>query len=89
MYRDEYHPQIKKDLKKLDPEIRDIIKTKYVPNILSTPEIGEYLVGDLKGIRSYHFKIGNQEFRIAYIVDDDLKQYTFLWLVKEAISIVC
>ncbi len=33
MYKDEYHPRIKKDPKKLDPQIREEIKTKYIPNI--------------------------------------------------------
>ncbi len=73
MYRDEYHPRVKKDLKKLNPRIREEIKTTHIPNILSEPGVGQTLVGDLAGIYSYHFKISNQQFRIAYVVSDEEK----------------
>lgn len=39
MYKDQYHPRIKKDLKKLDPQIREEIKNKYIPNILLSPDM--------------------------------------------------
>ncbi len=47
MYKDQYHPRIKKDLKKLDPQIREQIKNKYIPNILLSPDMGHNLEGDL------------------------------------------
>lgn len=72
----------KKRFKRLDIEIKDLIKTKYVQDILLNPDIGESLVGDLKGILSFHFKIGKQHYRIAYIVDDDLKTVYFLMIGK-------
>jgi len=73
MYKDEYHPRVKKDLQKIDAPMRDKIKKTHIPAILSDPTIGETLVGDLAGIRSYHFAIANQQFRIAYVVSEEEK----------------
>ena len=73
MYKDEYHPRVKKDLKKIDPPIREKIKNKFIPQILENPDVGLNLVGDLSGVRSYHFAHGKQQYRIAYIVDDNDK----------------
>jgi mRNA-degrading endonuclease RelE of RelBE toxin-antitoxin system len=82
MYKEKYHPKIKKDTKKLDFSIAEVIKTKYIPEILSNPEIGEVLVGDLSGIRAYHFKIGKQQYRIAYIANEELRTVYFLMIGK-------
>jgi len=73
MYRAEYHPKVKKDLKKIDPQIRKKIRNEHLPKIVKNPEIGEELTGDLKGTLSYHFTTLKQQFRIAYIVDKSLK----------------
>jgi mRNA-degrading endonuclease RelE of RelBE toxin-antitoxin system len=73
MYKAKYHPKIKKDLKRIDPPIRLKIRNEHIPKILTSPEIGEELVGDLKGTHSYHFTISKQQFRIAYIVEKDTK----------------
>jgi len=40
MYRDQYHPKVKKDLKKLDRSLRQAIETIHVPAILENPDIG-------------------------------------------------
>jgi len=82
MYKDQYHPRIKKDLKKLDPQIREEIKNKYIPNILLSPDIGHNLEGDLSGILSYHIMIFKQQYRIAYIVDEDVKTVFILMIAK-------
>jgi len=82
MYKDEYHPGVKKDLKKLDQSIRTKIKTQYILKILYNPEIGETLVGDLSGICSYHFRVSKQQYRIAYIVDKDAKKVFVLMIGK-------
>jgi len=79
MYKDEYHPQVRKDLKKLDPKLREIIKTEYIPAILSAPEKGEPLVGDLRNIRSYHLTFVKQEYRIAYVIQEDIANLNHLW----------
>jgi len=34
MYKVEYHPAVKKDLKKIDPQIRKKIRYEYIPIIL-------------------------------------------------------
>ncbi len=68
MYNDKYHPQVKKDLKKLDHHIRKEIQNKHIPVIISDPTLGETLTGDLSGIRSYHFNIAKQQFRISYAI---------------------
>ncbi|WP_446011823.1 type II toxin-antitoxin system RelE/ParE family toxin [Candidatus Electrothrix sp.] len=73
MYEARYHPKIKKDLKKIDPAIRKKIRNAHIPKILSDPGTGETLSGDLSGTFSYHFKIAGQQFRIAYIVDEQTK----------------
>ncbi len=74
MYEAEYHPKIKKDLKKIDPPIREKIRTGHIPSILSDPGAGENLAGDLKGTSCYHFKVAKQEFRIAYVIDEKTKK---------------
>ncbi len=80
MYRAVYHPAIKKDLKKIDPQFRGKIRYEHIPVILSNPDVGERLSGDLKGTLSYHFKVAGQQFRIAYI-KDDMKQMIFIQMI--------
>ncbi len=82
MYDAEYHPRIRKDLKKIDPSIRETIRCEHIPLILSNPEVGKSLAGDLSGTYSYHFKIANQEFRIAYIVDEKDKKVFVQMIAK-------
>lgn len=82
MYRDEYHPQVKKDLKKLSPNLREAVRTEHIPAILSEPEKGELLTGDLGGISSYHLKFVRQEYRIAYVADEDTKTVFVLMIGK-------
>ncbi len=67
MYEAEYHPRIRKDLKKIDSSICEKVRREHIPKILSDPGIGENMVGDLEGTSSYHFKIEKQEFRITYV----------------------
>lgn len=74
MYSAKYHPRIKKDLKKIDPPVREKIRNEHIPKILANPEMGEELLADLKGTRSYHFTVSKQKFRIAYITDKDTKE---------------
>jgi addiction module RelE/StbE family toxin len=73
MYRDQYHPKVKKDLKKIDKRLRRDIETTHIPTILEYPEHGEMLVGDLNGMLAYHFSYRKQAYRIAYITDDTAK----------------
>ena len=57
MYRDLYHPKVKKDLKTLDKRIRHDIETPHIPAILEQPGQGEALVGDLSGMHAYHYHL--------------------------------
>ncbi|MCD6185567.1 MAG: type II toxin-antitoxin system mRNA interferase toxin, RelE/StbE family [Deltaproteobacteria bacterium] len=74
IYKAEYHPKVKKDLKKIDPPIREKIRSEHIPKILANPEIGEELTGDLNGTRSYHFTVSKQQVRIAYFVEEEAKK---------------
>ena len=82
MYEAEYHPKIRKDLKKIDPPIREKIRSEHIPKILSDPGVGEDLVGDLKGTSSYHFKIAKQEFRIAYVTNEKAEKVLIQMIAK-------
>ena len=82
MFNARYHPKIKKDLKKIDPPIREKIRNEHIPKILASPEIGEELAGDLKGTRSYHFTVLKQQFRIAYVLEENAKEIYVQMIAK-------
>ncbi len=82
MYKKNYHPKIKKDLKKIAPSIREKIREIYIPDIVSNPKNGEALKGDLSGVFSYHVKIASQSFRIAYNLDEENKIIYFQMIAK-------
>ena len=82
MYKKAFHPKIKKDLKKIDPPVRNKVRDEHIPTILDNPETGELLVGDLGRVRSYHFKAAGQSFRIAYIVDEENRTVFFQMIAK-------
>jgi mRNA-degrading endonuclease RelE of RelBE toxin-antitoxin system len=56
VYKDEYHPQVKKDLKSLDYSVIKRVEKAHIDNILRDPFKFEKLSGNLNGIYSYHFK---------------------------------
>ena len=66
MFKDRYHPAVKKDLKKLDSPVRKNIKAELIQKLLSDPYSGEELTGPLTGIRSFHSKFQSTDYRIAY-----------------------
>lgn len=84
MYHDQYHPRVKHDVKKLHATLRKAIHTTHLVHILDEPEQGEPLVGDLKGIWSYHFSFGNQQYRIAYMIDHQTETVIILMIGKRA-----
>ena len=67
-FKDEYHPKVKKDLRKIDKSVQSEIKDFHIPEILNNPNIADELKGDLAGIRSYHFKKDKVQYRISYII---------------------
>ena len=54
-YKDEYHPRVKSDLKKLDKGVVRDIYDVHLDKILHEPYSGEKLHGDLEGVSNYHF----------------------------------
>lgn len=70
-YKDEYHPRVKSDLKKLDKGVVREIYDVHLDNILHEPYSSEELHGDLEGVLSCHFKKNKVEYRIAYSVEED------------------
>lgn len=82
MYKDQYHPSIKKDIKKLDPGSREDIKNDWIQKILTDPYRGEELSGILKGIRSFHFKIRATNYRVAYTIEEKEKIVNVLMIGK-------
>lgn len=73
MYKDEYHPQVKKDVKKLDIQVKKEIEDYHINMILNDPLKYELLTGNFRGIYSYHFKKNKVEYRICYMVNDNKK----------------
>ena len=71
MFKEQYHPAVKKDLKKIDAGVREKIKNEWIPKLLSEPQEGKELTGPLTGIHSYHFKVGKMHYRIAYVIEKD------------------
>ncbi len=71
MFKERYHPAVKKDLRKIDRDAREKIKDVWLPKLLSEPHEGKELTGPLSGIRSYHFKAGKVQYRIAYVLEEN------------------
>ncbi len=72
-YKDDYHPRVKTDLKKLDKVAVKEIHNTHLDILLDNPFNGECLYGDLEGVFSYHFRKNKVDYRIAYTVDNEKK----------------
>jgi addiction module RelE/StbE family toxin len=81
-YRDEYHPKVKKDLKKIDKSIKSKVRDFHIPKILNDPYYADDLTGDLSGIWSYHFKKDKVQYRISYIINEVQKIVYILMIGK-------
>ena len=64
-FTDEYHPRVKRDLRKIDKSVESEVKDIHIPRILHDPYIAGELTGDLVGISSYHFKKGKVNPNVA------------------------
>ncbi|HEC98866.1 MAG TPA: type II toxin-antitoxin system mRNA interferase toxin, RelE/StbE family [Proteobacteria bacterium] len=82
MFRDEYHPQVKNDLKKVDKSVLAEVKEVHIPRILIDPYSGENLTGNLSGIYSYHFKKNKIQYRISYIIEGNSRIVYILMIGK-------
>ena len=68
VFNEKYHPQVKKDIKKLNKSLIQEILNKHLQIILKNPStVSDQLIGDLTGIYSYHFKFNRIQYRIAYM----------------------
>jgi len=79
-FRDEYHPQFRKDLKKLDKKLIIDVFDVHIDSILKDPCAGEPLHGKLDDVLSYHFKKLSVEYRLAYFVDKKNKIVYFVMI---------
>jgi len=82
VYKDLYHPKIKKDLKNIDKLVKTAFINNHLDNILTNPIKYNELLGSLKGIYSYHFKINNVEYRACYTINEKDKEVYFLMIGK-------
>jgi len=57
---------VKRDIKKLDRKLQEIIKNEHFPKIKKNPYTGDPLFYEFKGLRSYHFSYQGTEYRIVY-----------------------
>ena len=82
MYKDVYHPQVKKDVKKLDIQVKKEIQDYHINIILKDPFKYELLTGNFSGVYSYHFKKNKVEYRICYMIDNNKKVVYILMIGK-------
>ncbi len=82
MYKDEYHPKIKKDLKLIDKSVIKEIKTEHIDKILLDPYKNNELKGELSGIRTFHFRKNKTDYRICYFINEDKEVLYFLMIGK-------
>lgn len=81
-YKDEYHPRVKSDLKKLDKSVVREIYDIHLKNILHEPYSDEKLHGDLEGVSGYHFRKNKVDYRIAYSIEEGKKIVYFVMVGK-------
>jgi addiction module RelE/StbE family toxin len=81
-YKDEYHPKIKTDLKKLEKAVVKEIYDIHIDKILGEPDVAEKLHGSLEGFLSYHFRKNRVDYRIAYTIEENRKAVYFLMIGK-------
>jgi addiction module RelE/StbE family toxin len=81
-YKDEYHPKVKADLKKLDKAVAKEIYDVHIEKILREPYASEKLHGSLEGFLSHHFRKNRVDYRIAYAIDESRKAVYFLMIGK-------
>jgi len=82
MYEVLYHPQVKKDIKKLDHSLIKEVRAFHILRILENPKRGKALLKNLAGIYSYHFRWSGQAYRIAYTIDEDRRTIAVLMIGK-------
>jgi len=70
MFELKFHPAVKRDLKKVGKSVAGEIKDKHFVNIKENPSASENLLHIFTGLKSYHFKAGDVEYRIIYEIHE-------------------
>ena len=79
MYQPAFHPQVDKDLSRIDISVRRQIRDKHISRILQNPrEAGKNLSGALAGLKSYHFTANRVEYRMVYDIIEETVVVLFL-----------
>jgi len=82
-FKEEFHPKIKSDLKKIDKSAIAKIKTVHLNNILENPYKYDSLKGRLSNLYSYHFKENSVDYRIAYEINNDTIIFYYMIAKRE------
>lgn len=82
MFKDKYHPGVKRNLKKLDKPVIEEIRTVHIKKILASPLSFDSLHGDLSGLYSYHFRQNRVDYRISYMVHQTSETVFILMIGK-------
>jgi addiction module RelE/StbE family toxin len=70
VFKEKFHPKVKKDLKRLDKSLISKIPT-HLDRILENPYQNSQLKDNLSSVYSYHFRENRVEYRIAYTINED------------------
>ena len=66
MYEVKVSSAAKKDIKRLNPSTRQVVKKVHISKIRADPYLAEPLRYELKGLWSYHFSHQAAQYRIIY-----------------------
>jgi len=72
MYQIVVTPSAKKKSKKLPKKVR-IVALETAQKLKTNPYLGEKLSGSLNFLYSFHFKVEDKDYRLAYAIDDKNK----------------
>ncbi|MFH1769310.1 MAG: type II toxin-antitoxin system RelE/ParE family toxin [Parcubacteria group bacterium] len=72
-------PSAERGVLKLPNKVRNFIFKEFSRIVKHNPFIGMQLEGEMSHIRSYHFRIDGQPYRIAYIIDRKRKEMSIRW----------
>lgn len=61
-----FRSAVRKDLKRLPPQLVDQLQTIHLPRLAAEPLQGDPLSGPFKGLHAYHFSFQGAEYRIIY-----------------------
>ena len=83
VYREEYHPKIKSDLKNIDKQVVKKIRDTHLNKILASPYGNPTLKGNLSNIYSYHFRENKVDYRIAYSIEKECIIFYYMVAKRE------